>query len=157
MLFATFVGGGWQTDTCCCSFDKKNIFFMCVQHRLQSYNVEHRKRIAAAMSNCKDLTEMSGLWDLDEDSVMMLMPIAPHLTRLDLTYALLGEAQLSDLISSCVNLYDLKVEYPPTHPPFYFLHWAFNNDISFVTVIPWMFLFPHWHRWQILLVMRGCE
>ncbi len=120
-------------------------------------NVEHRKRIAAAMSNCKDLTEMSGLWDLDEDSVMMLMPIAPHLTRLDLTYALLGEAQLSDFISSCVNLYDLKVEYPPTHPPFYFLHWAFNNDISFVPAIPWMFLFPHWHRWQILLVMRGCE
>jgi hypothetical protein len=109
---------------------------MCIQHRLHSYNVEHRKRIAAAMSNCKDLTEMSGLWDLDEDSVMMLRPIAPHLTRLDLTYAsLLGEAQLSDLISSCVNLYDLKVEYPPTHPPFYFLHWAFNNDICFVPVI----------------------
>jgi hypothetical protein len=71
--------------------------------------VQTREGIAAAISSCKGLTELSGLWDLDEDSMMMLMPIAPRLTKLDLTYASLGETQLSTLISSCTNLVDLKV------------------------------------------------
>lgn len=77
--------------------------------RLHSLNVQTREGIAAAISSCKGLTELSGLWDLDEDSMMMLMPIAPRLTKLDLTYASLGETQLSTLISSCTNLVDLKV------------------------------------------------
>jgi hypothetical protein len=71
--------------------------------------VQTREGIASAISSCKGLTELSGLWDLDEDSMMMLMPIAPRLTKLDLTYASLGETQLSTLISSCTNLIDLKV------------------------------------------------
>jgi hypothetical protein len=77
--------------------------------RLHSSNVQTREGIASAISSCKGLTELSGLWDLDEDSMMMLMPIAPRLTKLDLTYASLGETQLSTLISSCTNLIDLKV------------------------------------------------
>ncbi|CAK9210685.1 unnamed protein product [Sphagnum troendelagicum] len=76
---------------------------------LHSHNMDTRERMAAAIKGCKGLTEISGLWDLDEDSAMILMPIAPCLTRLDLTYASLGAAQLSALISSCVNLDDLKV------------------------------------------------
>ncbi len=80
--------------------------------RLHSHNMDTRERMAAAIKGCKGLTEISGLWDLDEDSAMILMPIAPCLTRLDLTYASLGAAQLSALISSCVNLDDLKVRMP---------------------------------------------
>jgi hypothetical protein len=74
--------------------------------------MDTRERMAAAIKGCKGLTEISGLWNLDDNSAMILRPIAPCLTRLDLTYASLGSAQLSALISSCVNLDELKVRMP---------------------------------------------
>ncbi len=89
----------------------KQMAVVCVC-RLHSHNMDTRERMAAAIKGCKGLTEISGLWDLDEDSALILMPIAPCLTRLDLTYASLGAAQLSTLISSCVNLDQLKVRMP---------------------------------------------
>lgn len=53
---------------------------------------------------------MSAVWDLDEGSVMMVLPLATSLKTLDLTYALLGQAQLINLLSAFVNLEDLQVQ-----------------------------------------------
>jgi hypothetical protein len=75
---------------------------------LYSLNIENPDEIAEAFGKCKELEDVSGLWDLDEGSVMMLMPIAARLTRLDLTYAALGQPELTDLLSACVNLEDLQ-------------------------------------------------
>ena len=84
-------------------------YILGVFYRLYSLNVENPDEIAEAFGKCKELEDVSGLWDLDEGSVMMLMPIAARLTRLDLTYALLGQPELTDLLSACVNLEDLQV------------------------------------------------
>jgi hypothetical protein len=62
--------------------------------RLYSQNVENPDQIAEAFGGCKGLEGISALWDLDEGSMMMVMPIAARLTSLDLTYALLGQPQI---------------------------------------------------------------
>ena len=82
------------------------MWFLC---RLYSQNVENPDDIAEAFRNCKGLQGISALWDLDEGSVMMVMPVAARLTTLDLTYALLGQPELMDLLGACVNLEDLQV------------------------------------------------
>ncbi|KAG0564711.1 hypothetical protein M758_8G128600 [Ceratodon purpureus] len=75
---------------------------------LYSQNVENPDQIAEAFGRCKGLQGISALWDLDEGSMMMVMPIAARLTSLDLTYALLGQPELTDLLGTCVNLEDLQ-------------------------------------------------
>lgn len=76
---------------------------------LYSQNVENPDQIAEAFHTCQGLQGLSALWDLDDGSMMMVMPIAASLTSLDLTYAQLLQPELSDLLGSCVNLEDLQV------------------------------------------------
>lgn len=64
--------------------------------------------IAEALGKCTMLKDISAFWE-HEACVMMLIPIAARLTRLDLTYALLGEFQIVDLVGACVNLEILQV------------------------------------------------
>ena len=82
---------------------------MWLLHRLYSQNVENPDLITEAFRKCEGLEGLSALWDLDEGSVMMVTPIAARLTTLDLTYALLGQHELMDLLGACVNLEDLQV------------------------------------------------
>lgn len=76
---------------------------------LYSQNVENPDQIAEAFHSCKELRGLSALWDLDDGSMMMVMPIAARLTSLDLTYAQLLQPELTDLLGACVNLEDLQV------------------------------------------------
>lgn len=75
---------------------------------LYSQNVENPDQIAEAFHSCKELRGLSALWDLDDGSMMMVMPIAARLTSLDLTYAQLLQPELTDLLGACVNLEDLQ-------------------------------------------------
>jgi hypothetical protein len=84
-------------------------FVLWLPCRLYSQNAENPDHISDAFRKCKRLEGLSALWDLDEGSVMMVMPVAARLTSLDLTYALLGQPELMDLLGACVNLEDLQV------------------------------------------------
>lgn len=75
---------------------------------LYSQNVENPDHIAEAFQSCKGLQGLSALWDLDDGSMMMVMPVAARLTSLDLTYAQLLQPELTDLLCTCVNLEDLQ-------------------------------------------------
>lgn len=76
--------------------------------RLYSQNVENPDLIAEAFQSCTGLQGLSALWDLDDGSMMMVMPVAARLTSLDLTYAQLLQPELTDLLASCINLEDLQ-------------------------------------------------
>ena len=76
--------------------------------RLYSQNGKDPYMIAEALGKCTMLKDISAFWE-HEASVMMLIPIAARLRRLDLTYALLGETELVDLVGACVNLENLHV------------------------------------------------
>lgn len=77
--------------------------------RLYSENVENIEMIAEAFGRCKRLECLSALWDLDERSLTMVMPIAARIKSLDLTYSVLEQEQFVDLLGSCVNLEILQV------------------------------------------------
>ncbi|KAG0564731.1 hypothetical protein KC19_8G134900 [Ceratodon purpureus] len=75
---------------------------------LYSQNVENLDQITEAFGRCKGLEGLSALWDLDERSLLMIMPVAARLKSLDLTFTLLGQRELADLLGTCVNLEDLQ-------------------------------------------------
>jgi hypothetical protein len=76
---------------------------------LHSQNAENLGQIAEAFGRCKGLEGLSALWDLDERSLQMIMPVAARLKSLDLTFSLLGQRELAGLLGTCVNLEDLQV------------------------------------------------
>uniref|UniRef100_A0A7I4FFC2 F-box domain-containing protein n=1 Tax=Physcomitrium patens TaxID=3218 RepID=A0A7I4FFC2_PHYPA len=75
---------------------------------LSFQNGDSPNQIAEALGRCKELEGISAVWDPDEVSAMMLMPVAARLKTLDLTYALLEQPELTDLLGACVNLEDLQ-------------------------------------------------
>lgn len=72
-------------------------------------NSENIDQVAEAFSLCKELECLRPVWDLDERSLSIVMCIAPRIKNLDLTYCVLGQEQLVDLLWACVNLEILQV------------------------------------------------
>lgn len=67
-------------------------------------NLETTDQIAEAFGKCKELVCLRPVWDLDERSLSIVVPIAPRIKSLDLTYCVLPQEQLADLLGLCVNL-----------------------------------------------------
>lgn len=72
-------------------------------------NLETTDQIAEAFGKCKELVCLRPVWDLDERSLSIVVPIAPRIKSLDLTYCVLPQEQLADLLGLCVNLEILQV------------------------------------------------
>ena len=66
-------------------------------------------RLQSCIGNCRNLTSLSGFWEVRPGSLPIIYPACKNLTSLNLSYTPVDDTDLAELVSQCHNLQRLWV------------------------------------------------